>query len=133
MNDSADDLRALLADLDGPPGPRGGVTASPSDHSNPLAATLAGRQDTAAATGPASAADPSPPHRTPSCAPLVPGDVVRWSTSRAAGYGQLQEITPGRVVIRPFLPARSHTVRAAVADVERVCSLDDLTFLLARL
>ena len=134
MTDSAGALRALLADLEGPPGPRGSVTSPPTHHPDPMASPPPGRQDTPSTTAPSSATAASSPHHSPPCAPLVVGDVVSWRTSRASGYGQLLALTPaGKAEVRPFLPARSHTVHAALTDVSRLCSLSDLHALLARL
>lgn len=133
MTDSAAALRALLADLEGPPGPSGSVTSTPTHNPNPMASPPPGRQDTPTATAPSSATSSSPAD-TPPCAPLVVGDVVSWRTSRSSGYGQLLALTPGgKAEVRPFLPARSHTVHAALTDVSRLCSLSDLHALLARL
>ncbi|MGE0796088.1 MAG: hypothetical protein AB7O29_12215 [Acidimicrobiia bacterium] len=109
------------------------MTAPPAQHAAPLAGTPDGRQDNPAGLRPSPATDATQRHRTPPCAPLLDcGDLVRWRTSRASGYGEALEITAGHVLVRPFLPARSHTVRCATSNVTRLAALSDLLALLER-
>ena len=133
-SDANAELRALIAQWDdSPPGPSRGVTAPPGDQPARMADTPTGRQDNPAGLRPSPATDAGQRHHSPPCAPLpVAGDLVRWRTSRASGYGEALDITDAHVLVRPFLPARSHTVRCARAHVTRLASLSDLLALLER-
>lgn len=52
------------------------------------------------------------------------GAVVSWSTRRASGFGQVLGVdADGLVLVRPFLPTRSSTVRCSPVLVQPLFEL----------
>lgn len=128
MNDPNAALRAVAGgwtSADHPAGDTEGIEAPPRSHVQPTAASEHGVKGLPEGTPQApltpSAADATRPPATPG-----PGDVVRWSSHRSQGYGQLVELTATTATIRCWLPVPSKVVVVARDRVNLVCRLSKL-------
>ncbi len=129
MNDPNAALRAVAgAWTSAPQHPAGepeGLEAPPRAHAQPTAASEHGVKGLPEGTPQApltpSAADATRPPALPG-----PGDVVRWSSHRSQGYGQLVELTATTATIRCWLPVASKLVVVARDRVTLVCRLNKL-------